>query len=79
MQQCAIYILYFTAKLLYMFRMPFTLTVVECGCGLTMDTLHQITSCTFQPIVTYNLYHWSTTTVSCTSDDWCKRHPKHVE
>jgi hypothetical protein len=31
MQQCAVYILYFTANLLYMFRMPFTRTIRSTG------------------------------------------------
>jgi hypothetical protein len=31
MQQCAVYILYFTAKLLYMFRVPFTPIIRSTG------------------------------------------------
>jgi hypothetical protein len=30
-QQCAVYILYFTAKLLYMFRVPFTSVIRSTG------------------------------------------------
>jgi hypothetical protein len=31
MQQCAVYILYFTASLLYMFRVPFTPIIMSTG------------------------------------------------
>jgi hypothetical protein len=40
---------------------------------------YYITSHTVQSIATYNLFQWSTTTVSCALDDGCKWHPKHVE
>jgi hypothetical protein len=39
------------------------------------SSIKHFTSHTVQPIVTYDLYQWSTTTVSCTPDDGCKWHP----
>jgi hypothetical protein len=42
MQQCAVYILYFPAKLLYMFRVPFTLIIRStgnCRCKLLVQVI----------------------------------------
>jgi hypothetical protein len=106
LQQCTVYILYFTAKLLYMFRVSFTPIIrgtgncsrrplVQVICRNRLEgaasnplksihsqattTLHHSQIKTFQPIASYDLYQWSMTTVSCTPDNGCKRHPKHIE
>jgi hypothetical protein len=51
------------------------LIVVKCVTNL----LAWINSHTVQPIKTYDLYQWSTITVSCTTDDGCKWHLKYTE
>jgi hypothetical protein len=59
----------------YLFHCRFTLHVSG-----SIYAHHQaIISHTFQPIVTYDLYQWSTTSAFCTPDEGCKWHPKDVE